>query len=192
MNDVFDDWCIWWCKLMKYMIYNDEYTKTELISNQLFFCKNLFNGEITVSDWSYEATNSDGAWFGEVDGAIIIDVTNSELHWWFILGSDDSIGVVTLSGKIQVSHFVLLIDAALHSGIEVSSSSFFHFICGNLIYYLLSFNTKILFFIYYNIFHSLFHLQYYHHLQYSHYYLFIILIILSNWDFKLLPIILNM
>ncbi len=44
-----------------------------------------------------------------------------------VLGGDDLVGVVALAGQVDVGQLVVLVDAALHSGLVGSTSACFHF-----------------------------------------------------------------
>ena len=43
-----------------------------------------------------------------------------------VLGGDDLVGEVALAGQVDVGEFVVLVDAALHSGLVGSSSARLH------------------------------------------------------------------
>ena len=49
-----------------------------------------------------------------------------------ILGGDDFVGVVALSGEVDVGHVFIEVDAPLHSGFHSSFSAGFHLMAINI------------------------------------------------------------
>ena len=75
-------------------------------SDKLFLSKHFLEGSITLSGSSHVATEGDDVGLAQVDGSIGLDITDWNLDWGVILGSDDSVGVVTFPG--QEVRFLLL------------------------------------------------------------------------------------
>ena len=74
------------------------------------------------------SANGDDVGVAEIDGTVGLDVADGDLDWGVVLRGDDSVGVVALSGEVNVSDFVLVVDGAFHSGFEVSLSASFHWL----------------------------------------------------------------
>ena len=53
-------------------------------------------------------------------------VAEGELDGGVVLGSDDFVGVVTFPRQVDVSHFVVDVDAPLHSGLVCFHTTGFH------------------------------------------------------------------
>ena len=43
-----------------------------------------------------------------------------------VLAVDDAISVIALAGKIDISHYIIDVDAAFHLGVKVCATSPFH------------------------------------------------------------------
>ena len=69
---------------------------------------------IALASGSDEARDGDEVGLAEIDSSILVDIADGELDGGMILGGDETISVVTLAGKIDVGHLVLLVDGAFH------------------------------------------------------------------------------
>lgn len=90
------------------------------------FPEDFVEGSIAFSDWSDETTNGDDVGFGQVDGAIFIDVADVELDGSIVLGSDESVSVIAFSWEIKISQFVIEVHVTPHLCLNVSLSSALH------------------------------------------------------------------
>ena len=95
-------------------------------SDQFLLGEDLLEGSITLSCSSNIATEGDDVGLAQVDGSIGLDITDWNLDWGVILGSDHSVGVVAFPGQEDVGQLVLVVNAASHSGLDVSLSSGLH------------------------------------------------------------------
>ena len=99
-----------------------------LQSDQFFLSHDFFKGGVALAGSSDVAAQSDVVGLGEVDGAVVVEVADGQLHWGVVLGGDDAVGVVALAWQEDVGDFALVVDGALHSGLEVSVSACFHWL----------------------------------------------------------------
>ena len=79
-----------------------------------------------MSGSSHVATEGDDVGLAQIDGSIGLHIADRNLDWGVILRGDNSVGVVAFPGQEDVGQFVLVVDAASHSGFDVSLSTCFH------------------------------------------------------------------
>lgn len=95
-------------------------------SNKFPLFHYFFEGHIALTSASDEPTNGDDVVGVGIDGSILIDIANGELDWGSVLGGNDSIGIVTFSGEINVGKYMLVVDAPFHLCFEILGSACFH------------------------------------------------------------------
>ena len=105
---------------------NDIQDEGVFVSYEFLFSKDFVDGSVTFTNWSDESADGDDAGFSQIDSSVFVEVADIELDGCVILGCDQPIGVVALSGQVEIGQFVIEVDVTFHFGFNVSKSSLFH------------------------------------------------------------------